>query len=259
MVASEVVVAASQVAAPVAQAPVNWIGVVASSAAIGAAFTAVTTLFGQHLTRRHEKKRLAEQRAPAQLDAALMLEAFAKQAIGYADARAAVIAESTRVHDPDQDDEPVCEPVEWTPLAFDAALAKEWTALPIEIYSACRELPLSLAESDKWTNDFAAQEWVDAADAYEVDRQRAILYGLLAGELAFQIRSAIKVPPSVQTTDCVERLQRAFDELKGAYVQSGGALELIPDLLTRLQRECPNLPEPVPRVAPTVRPADGVA
>ncbi|MDR5671172.1 hypothetical protein KPA97_68240, partial [Burkholderia cenocepacia] len=99
----------------------------------------------------------------------------------------------------------------------------------------------------------------DAADAYEVDRQRAILYGLLAGELAFQIRSAIKVPPSVQTTDCVERLQRAFDELKGAYVQSGGALELIPDLLTRLQRECPNLPEPVPPVAPTVRPADGVA
>ncbi|PCE30221.1 hypothetical protein [Burkholderia ubonensis] len=259
MVASEVAVAASRVAPAVAQASVNWYGIVASSAAIGATITALATLYGQHRSREHEKARLAEQRAPAQLDAALMLEAFAKQAVGYADARAALIAESIRVHDPDHDDEPVSEPVEWTPLAFDGSLAKEWTALPIEIYSQCRELPLSLAESDKWTYDMAAQEWVDAADAYELDRQRAILYGLLAGELATQIRSAIGVPASVLATDCFERLQREFDELKQTYVRSGGAIELIPDLRTRLQRECPDAPGPLPATLPMVQAADGVA
>nr|WP_057929916.1 hypothetical protein [Burkholderia ambifaria] len=259
MVASEVVIAASQVAPTVAQAPVNWIGVVASSAAIGAVVTGGITLLGQYLSRRHEAKRLAEQRAPAQLDAALMLEAFAKQAVGYADARSALIAELTRVHDPDHDDEPASEPVEWTPLTYDGSLAKEWTTLPIEIYSQCRELPLSLAESDKWTYDIAAQEWVDAADAYALDRQRAILYGLLAGELAFRIRSAIKVPPSAPTLDCVERLHREFDELKRAYVRSKGAVELIPDLRTRLQRECRDVPDLIPPAPTTARTVDGVA
>ncbi|KUZ97526.1 hypothetical protein WI40_14715 [Burkholderia ubonensis] len=214
--------------------------------------------WGERTALRHEKAKLAEQRAPAQLDAALMLEAFAKQAIGYADARDALIAELTRVDDADHDDDPAGEPVEWTPLTFDGALAKEWTALPIEIYSQCRELPLALAESDKWTYDMAAQEWVDAADAYELDRQRAILYGLLASELAIQIRSAIKVPASVQTTDCFDRLQREFEQLKQTYVDTQGGVELIPDLKTRLQRECPDVPDPFPPEPPKVPALDSV-
>ncbi|HDR9483216.1 TPA: hypothetical protein QDC20_000315 [Burkholderia aenigmatica] len=144
-------------------------------------------------------------------------------------------------------------------MSFDGALAKEWTALPIEIYTQCRELPLSLAESDKRTYDMAAQEWVGPADAYELDRQRAILYGLFAGELATQIRSAIAVPASALATDCFERLQREFDELKQAYVRSTGAIDLIPDLRTRMQRECPDVPEPFPPIPPTAQAVDDVA
>ncbi len=50
MAASEVAVAASEVVKVVAQAPgVNWWGVVASSAVIGATVDAVTSLLTRHL------------------------------------------------------------------------------------------------------------------------------------------------------------------------------------------------------------------
>ncbi|HEM7880095.1 TPA: hypothetical protein U2L31_006545 [Burkholderia contaminans] len=254
MAASEIAMAASQIATPAAQVPAvtGWT-LVLSSAVVSALVNGVFKWWGERTARRDEKAKLAKQRAPARLDAALMLEAFAKQAVGYGDARAALIAELTRVHDPDHDDEPASEPVEWTPLTFDGSLAKEWTTLPIEIYSQCRELPLSLAESDKWTYDIAAQEWIDAADAYALDRQRAIFYGLLAGELANEIRSGIKVPASPLATDCFNRLQREFDTLKQTYVSMRGNVELIPDLKTRLQRECPEVPATIPPAPPPVR------
>ncbi|WP_175719039.1 hypothetical protein [Burkholderia anthina] len=131
--------------------------------------------------------------------------------------------------------------------------------LPIGIVSQCRELPLLLAESAKWTREMANEDWMDYDDACELDGQRAILYGLLASDLAKQIRSAIKVDASDLVTDCSDRLQRQFDKLKQRYVGSQGGTELIPDLRTRLQRECPDVPDPMPP-APAPAPAvDGVA
>ncbi|KUZ80157.1 hypothetical protein [Burkholderia ubonensis] len=270
MAASEVVVAASHVVATVAQAPVNWYGIVASSAAIGAAITAAATLYGQRLTRKHEKAKLAEQRAdeqaklaaqraPAQLDAALMLEAFARQAVGYFDGCQAQVFEWRNRHAPELRDGGTGAVGKWVPLTLDVSLVKDWSVLPIEIVSQCRELPLLLAESEKWTNEMAKEDWVDTDDAYDLDSQRGILYGLLACELATQIRATIKVPASGLATDSFIRLQREFGKLKRAYVRERGSIELIPDLRTRLQRECPAVPDPFPPAPPTVLPIGGDA
>lgn len=188
MVASEVAVAASGIAKVVAQAPtVNWWVVVASSAVIGAAVNATTSLVTQHLTwkreqakladqRAHEQAKLAEQRAPAQLEVALMLEAFAKQAVGYLDACEAHIIDWYAV----LEGEAPREQRPWTPLAFDPSVVQDWTAVPIGIISQCRELPLALAESNAWVHAAAKEDWVDVDDAYRLDGQRAIFYGLLA-------------------------------------------------------------------------------
>ncbi|WP_322080116.1 hypothetical protein [Burkholderia cenocepacia] len=257
MAASEVVLAASQVAATVAPAPVNWVGVVASSAAIGAVVNNAMTLLVRHFDRKREDATLAAQRAPAQLDAALMLEAFARQAVGYFDACEAKIFNFRTRHEPALRD-PQDRVTESGPLSFDASLVKDWSVLPIGIVSQCRELPLLLAESAKWTREMANEDWLDYDDACELDGQRAILYGLLASDLAKQIRSAIKVDASDLVTDCSDRLQREFDRLKQAYVGSQGRTDLIPDLRTRLQRECPDVPDPIPP-APTTAPAAGVA
>lgn len=235
MAASEVMVAASQVAATVAQAPVNWIGVVASSAAIGAAVNALASFVSQHVAWKREQAKLSEQRAPMQLDVALMLEAFAKQAAGYLDGCEARIAQWYA----EQQGEEADEPPKWTPLKFDESLVKDWTAVPIVIVSHCRELPLALAASDAWIHDAFKEDWLEPVEANQVDAQRAILYGLLACELAHQIRAAIKAPASTLSTDCFTRLRREFEQVKNLYVNSQGIVELIPDLKARLMRELP--------------------
>ncbi|MBJ9696425.1 hypothetical protein [Burkholderia cenocepacia] len=251
--------AASEVARAVTASPtVNWWVVGASSAVIGAAVNALTSVLTQHLAWRREQAKLADQRAyeaaelakqraPAQLEVALMLEAFAKQAVGYLDGCEARAAEWCRLHDDEQDDGPPIEPVEWTPLAFDASLVTDWSAVPIGIVSQCRELPLALAESNAWVHAAAKEDWVDVDDAYRLDGQRAIFYGLLACELANQIRGLITVPPSALSTETYERLQGEFEKLKRYYARSNGKLDLIPDLKTRLQRELSDVvPDPAP-------------
>lgn len=208
--------------------------------------------------RADEHAKLAAQRAPAQLDAALMLEAFARQAVGYFDACQSQIFDWRTRHDPALRD-PQDRVDKWVPLSFDESLASDWTVLSIGIVSQCRELPVLLAESEKWTNEMSKEDWVDNDDAYQLEGQRAILYGLVASDLASQIRSAIKVEASGLVTDCSDRLQREFDKLKQVYVGSQGRNELIPDLRTRLQRECPDVPDPFPSAPPMARAVDGVA
>ncbi|WP_175816953.1 hypothetical protein [Burkholderia diffusa] len=247
--------AVSEVAAAVAQAPaVNWWVVAASSAVIGAAVNATTSLLSQHLAwkreqakladqRAHEQAKLAEERAPAQLEVALMLEAFAKQAVGYLDACEAHILDWFAV----LEGEPPREQRPWTPLAFDPSVVNDWGAVPIGIVSQCRELPLALAESNAWVHAAAKEDWVDTDDAYRLDGQRATFYGLLACELANQIRALIAVPASALSTDTYERLQGEFEKLKRFYLRSNGKLDLIPDLKTRLQRELSDVvPDPAP-------------
>lgn len=254
MMASEVAMAASQVATAAAQAPVTWLTPAVLGALCGAVITAGANFWNQHLTRQHEKAKLAEQRAheqaklaeqraPAQLEVALMLEAFAKQAVGYLDACEAHIIDWFAV----LEGEAPREQRPWTPLAFDVSLVKDWSAVPIGIVSQCRELPLALAESNAWVHAAAKEEWVDVDDAYRLDGQRAILYGLLACELADQIRALIAVPPSALSTQTYERLQGEFEKLKRYYARSNGKLDLIPDLKTRLQRERSDVvPGPAP-------------
>ncbi|MBR8186578.1 hypothetical protein C6Q14_27075 [Burkholderia ambifaria] len=250
--------AASEVATVVAQAPtVNWWVVGASSAVIGAAVNALTSLMTQHIAwkreqakltdqRAHEQAKLAQERAPAQLEVVLMLEAFAKQAVGYLDACEAHIIDWFAV----LEGEAPREQRPWTALAFDVSLVEDWSAVPIGIVSQCRELPLALAESHAWVHAVAKEDWVDVDDAYRLDGQRAILYGLLACELANQIRAMMAVPASALATDTSDRLQGDFERLKKLYVQSSGKIDLIPDLKTRLQRELPQaMSEPGPALA----------
>ncbi|KML15956.1 hypothetical protein VK92_02900 [Burkholderia sp. LK4] len=214
----------------------------------GALITAGATLLNHRLTRRHEQAKLAEQRAhelaklaeqraPAQIEAALMLEGFARQAVRYYDQCEVRINNwYARQHGDEPDEER-----KWEPLAFDLSAVKDWSVVPIDILSQCLELPTVLAESAAWTNAASNEEWMDVDDGYWLECQRAILYGLLAGELAHQVRGAINVPASALATDAFVRLKREFDKLKSRYVELQGKIDLIPDLKTRLQRECPEV------------------
>ncbi|WP_420213434.1 hypothetical protein ACN8ZM_40185 (plasmid) [Burkholderia aenigmatica] len=243
MAASEVAVAASEVAKVVAQAPaVNWWGVVASSAVIGALVNGAFKWWGDRTARSDEKAKLAEQRAPAHLEVALMLEAFARQAVDYLDEW------DTRFDDwlVEQHEGPRAKPRPWPSLTLDFSLVTDWTAVRVEIQSPCRDLPVALAASSKWVGA-AYDEWADFAELDWLDSQRATLYGLQASELAMQIRAEIAAPASNQTESIV-RLRSEFDEVKRHYVDKHGKVNLIPDMKARLQRECPQVamaPDPV--------------
>ncbi|WP_431229161.1 hypothetical protein [Burkholderia contaminans] len=252
MATSEVAMAASAVATTAAQVPaVNGWTLVLSSAVVSALVNGAFKWWGDRTARRDEKAKVAEQRAPAQLDAALMLEAFARQAVGYLDTWDARFEDwLIEQHAGTQ-----VEQRPWTPLTFDQSLVKDWASVPIEILSRCRELPVALTASNTWVSD-NYNEWRDFADLHWLDSQRAILYGLQAGELATKIRAMIAAPASNLATDSFDRLQREFDEIKRRYEDAHGKLELMPDLKARLQRECPHV-APAPSPEPTPTPAGG--
>lgn len=238
MAASEIAMAASAVAPTAAQLPaVNGWTLVLSSAVVSALVNGAFKWWGEHTARRDEKAKLAEQRAPAQLKVALMLEAFAKQAAGYFDGCEARIDDwyAEREGDAPEERHP------WTPLNFDMSIVTDWSAVPITIVSQCHELPLALAESDAWIHAGVKEEWLDVVDAYRLDSQRAILYGLSAAVLSNQIRTTIKVQASTLSTDCFQRLQGEFERRKQEYVRTQGKVELIPDLRARFGRECPTV------------------
>ncbi len=71
------------------------------------------------------------------------------------------------------------------------------------------------------------------------ERQRAILYGTIAADLARQIRADIKTDPSVLAQDCAARLLREYHDLQQRYGARPGEVELIPDLRARFERELP--------------------
>ncbi|WP_396334108.1 hypothetical protein [Burkholderia anthina] len=233
MVASE----ATRVAT---QAPVNWsnpawfaiVGTVC-----GALIAAGATLLSQHLTWKREQAKLAAQRAPAQLDAAVMLEAFGRRAAAHLEAVKERIVECLA----EQHGETAPTRSGWTELAFDASLIGDRAALPIEILSPCLELPTLLAESRVWIDAVSHEEWPSPLDLYQLDAQRAVLYGLVASELANQLRIRIKAPASSLATDCFERFKSEFENLKNLYVSSQGSVELIPDLKARLSVELPGV------------------
>ncbi len=217
--------------------PVNWWAIGASSAVISAVVNGGFKWWGEHTARRDERAKLAAQRAPAQLKVALMLEAFAKQAAGYLDgSEARVQTVYAERHGGEWG-----ASLPWIPMAFEMASVDDWSAVPIQIYSECHELPLALTASDDWIRSGVKEEWLDVLDALRLDGQRAILYGYTAGALANQIRAAIQVPASTLSMDCFQRLERALDRRRDEYVRTCGRVELIPDLKARFRREYPDL------------------
>lgn len=240
MAASEVVIAASHVAAVAAQAPASganqaWFAI--GGTICGALITAGTTLLNQRLTRQHEQVKLAAQRAPAQLDAAIVLEAFARRAATHLEA----VEERIFGCYAKQHGEAVPSESEWTELLFDVSLISDRAALPIEILSPCLELPNLLTESRAWIDAVSKEEWPSPLDLYQLEAQRAVLYGLLASEWAGQIRASIKAPASSLAAECFDRLQRVYKQLSDLYTTSEGEVALIPDLKARLQREFPTV------------------
>ncbi|WP_156444540.1 hypothetical protein [Burkholderia sp. MSMB1826] len=231
----------------------TWFIPVMLGALAGAIIAAAVLMLSRYLTwlqdneeraehRAHERANLAEQRARAKLDAALTLEAFAKQAAGYLDSCEVRIADWIAELDGDTQ----AKQRSWPPLVFDVSFIKDRSTVPIEIVSACHDLKLALSESDAWVREVSKEEWLDVDDAYRLDGQRALLYGLVACELARQIRSEINVPTSVLSDDCFGRLQREFGKFKRRYESSHGRIDLIPDLKARLQRELPEVADGLP-------------
>ncbi|WLE64199.1 hypothetical protein GIY62_34815 (plasmid) [Burkholderia plantarii] len=232
----------------VAQASVvNWWVVGASSAVIAAVVNGLFKLWGDYAARRndqtklaeeraHEKAKLAEARSHALLDVALMLETFAKHAAGHFDQCWSWIDDWYRNFQRAQGGD--ADP--WIPLAINLALVSDWKAVPVAIVSRCRELPMTIEESGRWLHASANEDGSDVVDAYELDGQRGVLYGLAAAELAIEIRAMINVPPSALATDCFDRLRREYDVLKQRYLAAHGRFDMIPDLRARLQREVPS-------------------
>ncbi|WP_186087655.1 hypothetical protein [Burkholderia gladioli] len=214
--------------------PVNWWVVGASSAVVSAVVNGGFKLWEIHTARRDAQARRAEQRAPARLNVALLLEAFARQAVGYLDGCAAQISACVaEMHGDAPGELP-----KWTPLTFDTSIVADWTDVPVAIVSQCRELPIALEASHGWI-DQASREWADNSQAYELECQRAILYGTIAADLARQIRADIKTDPSVLAQDCAARLLREYHDLQQRYGARPGEVELIPDLRARFERELP--------------------
>lgn len=229
--------------------PVNWWMVGASSAVVSAVVNGGFKLWEIHTARRDEQARRAEQRAPALLNAALMLEAFAKQAAGYMDWCHACMygwdaALDLVMTDPDALEETETnadEPAPMTTLALDLSIVPDWSTIPIATVSACHELPLALAESEAWVRGLVESGEVAHANGYALNSQRAILYGMIAAELARQIRADIETAPSALAQDCAARLLREYHGLQQRYCARPGEVELIPDLRARFEREHPEL------------------
>ncbi|WP_186020410.1 hypothetical protein [Burkholderia gladioli] len=217
--------------------PVNWWVVGASSAVVSALVNGGFKWWEIYAARRDERARRAEQRAPALLNAALMLEDFAKQAAGYMDWCYACMygwdaALDLAMTDPDALEETETdadEPAPMTTLALDLSIVPDWSTIPIATVSACRELPLALAESEAWVRGLVESGEVAYANGYAPDCQRAILYGRIAAELARQVRADIKTAPSMLAQDCAARLLLEYYYLQQRYCARPGEIELIPD------------------------------
>ncbi|EDT03471.1 hypothetical protein BamIOP4010DRAFT_3000 [Burkholderia ambifaria IOP40-10] len=227
MAASEVVVAASQVAATVAQAPVNWVGVVASSAAIGAVVNNAMTLLVRHFDRKREDATLAARRAHVQLEVALALEGFAHRASTYLYALAPVRSAYQ------SGDERASENLGVPHLQFDLAPDAAWSELPIQIIATIRELPSAFQVTDNWIESIY-DGWDDLLQVLDLREQQAIHYGLLACELAQQIRDEIQVPRSALVADYQQLFEARFRALVAREGFAPNDLDVLPELARRL-------------------------
>ncbi|WP_257739418.1 hypothetical protein [Burkholderia glumae] len=195
--------------------------------------------------RAHDALMLAEQRAPARLEIAQLLEAFAREAAGHFDRCVGEVADL--LADQKGQARGAREVQAWPELTFDLSPVEDWSVLPIRTVSQCKELPLAVVSSSDWIHAGYDEDWLSGVEAYELDAQRGIFYGLIAAELAHEIRLTLDAPPSALVTDCFDRLTREFTKLKQRYADSQGkACYFIPDLRARLEREIPNVARAVP-------------
>ncbi|WP_186075128.1 hypothetical protein [Burkholderia gladioli] len=224
--------------------PVNWWVVVASSAVIGAVVNNAISLWTRHRDSLREASATAGRQAYARLDVARALEAFAQRASAYLYAVEAALA----AHQAHEDD--AFERVDALRVAFEFEPATIWADLPIQLVADVRELPVALAASSEWILA-AFETWADSADAYELSAQQTMHFGLLAGELANQIRRDVGVTPSALVADHLGHFERAIHDVRQAYLRTSGNLNVLPALEARFQRE-PAAPPP-----PNVTPAPG--
>ncbi|WP_334037776.1 hypothetical protein [Burkholderia gladioli] len=214
--------------------PVNWWVVMASSAVIGALVNNAISLWTQHRDRQREAAATIGRQAYARLDVARALEAFGQRASAYLYAvHAALDAHRAREDD-------AFERVDQQRLAFEFEPAPVWTDLPIQLVADVRELPAALAVSSEWILA-AFANWADSADAYELEAQQTMHYGLLAVELANRIRDDVGVTPSALVAEYLGHFERTIEDVRQEYLRSAGHMVVLPALEARFRRELATL------------------
>ncbi|WP_176100491.1 hypothetical protein [Burkholderia cepacia] len=185
--------AAAEVATVAAQASVNWYGVVASSAVIGAVVSAVinsaTTLWGQHRARKHENAKLAEQRAhehaklaeerARSLHVAMrLLEEFAQDADGVLNRIEAAFDDYGHVQDA------VFKHLKAVDLRLELPAQSILDALPRPLVDQLCEFLRALVVSGDWLDKHEVR--LDAFDNWKLEVQRVVHFGVLACDLALR-------------------------------------------------------------------------
>lgn len=241
----------AQIVTHAAAQPVNWMVVGFSSAVVSAAINSLSNWLMRLSDRKREDRTVAEERARAdaiateqrahqQLEVALKLEAFAQEAFAYLYlVYAALLGYANN-------EEHAFDLVEGKRLEFDAGANQKWTELPIALAAKVRELPNAMAANAKWIVD-AWDTWADAGEAYELEKQRAIHYGLLACQLADEIRREIGVAPAVLALDYLTHFTEEFEQIRANYERAKGQgqlFDVIPEIEVRLLHGAPLPPMP---------------
>ncbi|UEP53081.1 hypothetical protein LMA00_30675 [Burkholderia ambifaria] len=189
----------SEVATIAAQAPTTWLTPAALGALGGAFITAGAALMTQHLARRHENAKIAEQRAHehaklaeerarAQQDAMRPLEAFAKRGDEVLSPIEAAFEDYGDVGDA------VFGCLKPVALHLDLPLQIIMDALPRPLVDQLYQFALALEVRADWLDK---QEVRFAPfDVWKLELQRVVHFGLLACDHANGIRRELKLPES---------------------------------------------------------------
>ncbi|MBN3783259.1 hypothetical protein G3O06_37930 [Burkholderia sp. Ac-20345] len=237
MAASEVAMAASEVATVVAQAPASWLTPALLGGILGAAITAGATLWSQHANRQHEKAKLAEQRAyeqaklaeereRAQHVALRPLEALAQ----HADEVLSSIEEA--FEDYGTAEEAVFRNLKAVHLRFELPSQSILGALPRPLVDQLYEFERALAVSADWLDKQEVR--FDVFDTWKLEVQRVVHFGLLACDLANRIRRDLDLAESVYVNAWQRHFEAAFAKVQREYAHDPAEYLLMPEIEARL-------------------------
>ncbi|MBR8152398.1 hypothetical protein [Burkholderia vietnamiensis] len=229
--------AASEIVTVVAQAQATWLTPAALGALGGALITAGAGLMSQHLARRHENAKIAEQRAyehakladeraRALQEAMRPLEAFAKHGDEVLSPIEAAFENYGDVGDA------VSGHLKPVALHFDIPPQPILDALPRPLVDQLYQFALALEVRADWLDKQEVR--LEAFDLWKLELQRVVHFGLLACDLSNWIRRDLDLRGSVYLSEWQRHFEAAFAKLQRDYARDPAEYPLMPEIDARL-------------------------